>query len=240
MMTRQPRPSWTGKGLFSVMLVLHTTLGYSGQALTLNAHQRLEATIAQHELNRIAVEGDRISQVFGADGQFALESDDESGQIFIKSLNLNSRQPVNITLITEGGLTQDLKLIPRAIEATSLTLKSTALGQALPDNGPGTGSLLAAMRRVVQGQNPDRYALVACSTAPRATSLPITIMPQRCWQSVDSEILCYHLRYDQSGVLDLNEALLAEERDQALLLGTLQLYGPAATTLIVIRQRGEF
>ena len=80
---------------------------------TLNEHLRITAPIAAAELNRISVQGDRIHQIFGAEGKFSVETDNESGQLFLKPLNAAERHALNLTIITENGNTQDLKLLPQ-------------------------------------------------------------------------------------------------------------------------------
>ncbi len=79
--------------------------------------------ISKDQQNRIAVQGERIQQIFGTDGVFDVQSDDEGGQIFLKILDVSTAKPITITIITESGLTQDLKLIPKAIDAQSILLK---------------------------------------------------------------------------------------------------------------------
>ncbi len=85
--------------------------------------QRSVATISKDQQNRIAVQGDRIQQIFGTDGVFDVQSDEEGGQIFLKLLYIGSSKAVTVTIVTESGLTQDLKLIAKDIESQSILLK---------------------------------------------------------------------------------------------------------------------
>ncbi|HQW58290.1 MAG TPA: type-F conjugative transfer system secretin TraK, partial [Gammaproteobacteria bacterium] len=48
---------------------------------------RVIAPIALDALNRIKVVDDRIAQIFGNEDAFSLETDEQSGQIFIKPHN---------------------------------------------------------------------------------------------------------------------------------------------------------
>lgn len=101
------------------------------QTYPLVDQQRTTVTISQTEQNRIAVLNDRIQQVFGADGTFNVESDEEGGQIFLIaaksrfSISDKPLKPMTMTIITEAGLTQDIKLIPQDIEAQSILFKPT-------------------------------------------------------------------------------------------------------------------
>jgi hypothetical protein len=105
------------------------------QTYPLVDHQKTKLEISQTELNRIAVSGDRIQQVFGAEGLFDVQTDDEGGQIFLK-LNRGESKPITVTLITEEGLTQDLKLIPQAIDSQSILFKPSVKGSACDKTMP--------------------------------------------------------------------------------------------------------
>ena len=95
--------------------------------------QSTKVIISKTEQNRIDVLGDRIQQVFGAEGTFDVESDEDGGQIFLitakHGFSLEESpsviKPMTITIITETGLTQDLKLSPKNIEAQSILFKPT-------------------------------------------------------------------------------------------------------------------
>lgn len=95
----------------------------------LNDLQTLEAPISSTDLTRIAVEGDRISHVFGMKGAYILEADEGQGQIFIRPLRSGfaeegtEQKPLHITLTTEGGKTQDLRLMPQDKNPEALILK---------------------------------------------------------------------------------------------------------------------
>ena len=104
-------------------LVLAFEVGAANHRLMLNEEHRLSAPIASHSLNRLVVVGDRIQHLFGEDEAFSLQSDEQSGQVFIKPSLGNGNKPLVLTLITENGLTQDLDLIPGASESSTIILK---------------------------------------------------------------------------------------------------------------------
>ena len=110
----------------------------STQILWMNEQKRLEANIGMEVMNRLAVANDRIVNVFGDEGAFVAQTDDNTGQVFIKSTPENLQKPLSITIITENGATQDLTLNPRRSKATTIILKSTyknkAAAEILPTN----------------------------------------------------------------------------------------------------------
>ena len=81
---------------------------------------RVIAPIALDALNRIKVVDDRIAQIFGNEDAFSLETDEQSGQIFIKPHN---DKPLVISLVTEKEETIDLQLIPDATDAQTIILQ---------------------------------------------------------------------------------------------------------------------
>ena len=96
------------------------------QVLTLNERARLTASIAGDAMNRLAVANDRIVNLFGDEGTFMTQNDEQTGQVFIKPTSDNQQKPLSLTLVTENGLTQDLNLIPDALEPSTVILKSGA------------------------------------------------------------------------------------------------------------------
>jgi hypothetical protein len=86
----------------------------------------LEASIAQDALTRIKVQDDRILHVFGNAGEYVLETDDYQGQIFIRPIPSSDSIPskaISLTLTTEAGYTQDLRLLPKNQAPEALILQ---------------------------------------------------------------------------------------------------------------------
>lgn len=83
----------------------------------------IEAPVSQTGLTRITVKGDRISNVFGVAGEYVMEPDETQGQVFIRPLE-PALNPISLTLTTEGGHTQDLRLVPKNQSPEALILKA--------------------------------------------------------------------------------------------------------------------
>lgn len=154
--------------------ILEFSLGssHASQVLTLSENQRLQIAISSDSMNRIAVTNDRISQVFGDEGTFVSQADENTGQLFIKPSPENGTKPLSITFITENGVTQDLALKPTAKSATTTVFnpkvfstsvvknasKQGAFGSIYPDIEslqkmlPFQEQLLLIMRQLVAGQ----------------------------------------------------------------------------------------
>src|SRR3990167_7156559 len=101
------------KHTFILSLFFLLTLSAVKAALiqTLDESRVIEVPISKEDLTRITVQEDRIRNVFGVTGEYVLETDEDQGQIFIRPTDLE--KPFSLTLTTEKGRTQDLRLIPK-------------------------------------------------------------------------------------------------------------------------------
>jgi type-F conjugative transfer system secretin TraK len=107
-------------------VILFLLLGTAAQSAILeplNNLKVIEVPISQTGLTRITVQEDRISHVFGMRGEYEMEADESSGQVFIRPQE-HVLGPISLTLTTEGGHTQDLRLIPKNQPPEALILKA--------------------------------------------------------------------------------------------------------------------
>lgn len=100
------------------------------QTLIVSEGKRLEVTIAPDVMNRISVVNDRITNIFGDEGTFVTQTEDQTGQVFIKPTVENGSKPISLTIITENGITQDFTLNPTDNTASTIFLKNTNISQA--------------------------------------------------------------------------------------------------------------
>lgn len=113
-----------------VFIIFSLSFVFSLASMNLDSSKRLVAKIGKDSINRISIENDRIAQVFGDAETFELQTEEGTGQIFLKPTQENGTKPLSITLITENGVTQDLKLIPSFSTASSLVLKGSVSQKA--------------------------------------------------------------------------------------------------------------
>jgi type-F conjugative transfer system secretin TraK len=210
-------------------------------------HQKTEFEISQTELNRIAVSGDRIQQVFGAEGLFDVQTDDEGGQIFLR-LNRGESKPITVTLITEEGLTQDLKLIPQAIESQSILFKpyvkepeSHSAEKKIKNT---KAPVLSLMKAMVRNEESDGFTKTACEglsfVAPKIEALANLEMD--CLSTYLGEQIegkRYSLVNRGTTSLPLKEEDFAGPGDLALTLMKSTLHPQETTTLYIISRRPQ-
>lgn len=115
---------------FLTLSLFMTTVANASFLRTLDESQTIEVSISKQGLNRITVKGDRILNVFGIVSEYALEADEVLGHVFIRALpgliSGKSSQPIHLTLTTEKGHTQDLRLVPQDQAPTALILEEDA------------------------------------------------------------------------------------------------------------------
>jgi type-F conjugative transfer system secretin TraK len=83
-------------------------------------NQKVHADVGVHELNRILVENDRITQAFGVAGKFSIETEEQTGQIFVTP---NHTGNMYLNVLTEKGQTIDLALTSLQISPQTIVLK---------------------------------------------------------------------------------------------------------------------
>lgn len=124
--------------------------GFCAQIYALEGEKRISCVISQEHMNRIQIEGDRISAVYGADNAYVMETDEALGQIFFKAVNPAMESgPVYLSLVTEGDVTQDLKLIPSKVEAQTLIFKNQLVDYSQAEIHPPVGMALHLIKEMV-------------------------------------------------------------------------------------------
>ncbi|MBL0941398.1 MAG: type-F conjugative transfer system secretin TraK [Alphaproteobacteria bacterium] len=209
----------------------------------IDQHQ-VNAVISNREINRITVVHDRIRQVFGADGTFSHEVDEEGGQLFIKPLKPQQTKPIHITIVTENGLTQDLKLNLADIDAETIVLRQTETSSS-PSLEPGKNPLiyLEALLQLVQamGRSEDMAGFQKSKEGEKRIYSPHLKTKVRAhykgslWQG-----WVFDLYNTSESSLELKEQDFARSNDLAIALQDHRLNPQGCTRLyIVSRIQGE-
>lgn len=229
------------KLIVAIILFIGTPLtAHAAEIHTLSETTRLNVAISAHEINRISMQGDRIQQVFGADQSFSLETDEQSGQLFIKPLDTASRKAINLSIVTESGLTQDLRLTPQDIDAVSLILKS--VGGKVASGSPTTfkigpspvDELIQLVQQTMQHKLSSIYNTVPCQ--PKDATHLWQYQPKRCWQGPHYRLSHYRLLNAGTTLQMIDTAQLAMAADVAIAVGRPTLKPDTATDLVVISE----
>lgn len=232
-------------------LLFQADVGFALQTHPLVDHHKLEISISTKELNRIAIAGDRILHVVGAEGALDVQSDDDTGQIFVRCLRKDQNNPSVLTIITESGLTQDLKLIPESCEFQSILLRPQAVSNDAEEKlllkSTYTQKLTGLMQAMAAGHRMERYTLSALHKEDRTYPEPLTVTPLVTYQRETDdgnttffEGRIYRLKNEGDEALPLSEQVLALPSDCALALTkhTLQP-GDEGFLFVISKARGS-
>lgn len=165
--------------IFVITGILGCSIGSCAtQTLILSEGKRLEATISPDVMNRITVVNDRITNIFGDEGTFVTQTDDQTGQVFIKPTVENGAKPISLTIITENGVTQDFSLNPIDSAASTILLKNTKSTQS---NNPGANYeyLFSSNNNINLPASKDQYIQIMKQAASGELSLNNKSVPNR-------------------------------------------------------------
>lgn len=119
-----------GKGFFvfffGVFFVLESL---ALKEIHIRNHHQTTLEISKSHPNRFAIKGDRIKELIGGEDSLIIESEEETGQVFLKPKNPQALNPIYITILTENGLTHDLELIPQDKKGESILFYEKAGSQ---------------------------------------------------------------------------------------------------------------
>lgn len=113
------------KGIILALMCM-PALAQAEQRLVIREGGSATANISASSLNRLSVQGDRISTIKGTTGQFHLEKDLSLGQIFIQPSALEDKTPIHIYISTEKGNTYSLTLLSNDMPAENVILVSAS------------------------------------------------------------------------------------------------------------------
>ena len=104
-----------------IILILVVPSVYALQVKESLTQHRLVANISLDAINRIYVEDDRIAEVFGLNEDLVIETDNNTGQIFLRT---KQDKPIDLSIITEKQVTLDLRLLPKNIPGETIVIKT--------------------------------------------------------------------------------------------------------------------
>ena len=171
-MLRKPFPL-----LFLFFLLISPLPAFPAQIFVMNEQERLTGSVSSKDLNRLQVVGERIASVFGSQGAFSLEQEEVRGQVFLK-VHEGAPPRLDVSVVTESGLTQDLVLKVTKGEGQTLLLKpfkksSDTWGETSGDMSPSL-DLIKAM---------------ATSSSEAGYGRKKTLKPVSLWKDVEVTLL---------------------------------------------------
>ena len=146
------------------------------QILEATDHAELTAEIAAHAVNRVALDGDRISRVIQAPSVLTVEHDPVRGDVYLFAhRSVRADEAVTLYLGSERGLTYRLALTVADRDPAQILIRNAAVAVASDERGGsrtfGTkvdvriGELVALIRAVARREPLPGYTIVAAPTA---------------------------------------------------------------------------
>lgn len=90
---------------------------------TIDEKTPLEITFSTTSHNRISVESGSVEKIFGDETVFQVTIDHTTGNAFINMNRPIETNPITLTVVTNGGLIQDLSILAKEIPSEHLILK---------------------------------------------------------------------------------------------------------------------
>jgi len=106
-----------------VGMILTPQICFAAQVKEVREDGEISAFIAQDELSRIKVIGEKIKRIVAIEGDLEILDDKQMGDIYIKTTSSN-KQPKSIFIITEKGMTYKATLLPKKMPAEQIFIKN--------------------------------------------------------------------------------------------------------------------
>lgn len=130
--------------------------------------------LSQREMTRIALDRGRIDAFRYLAGELVVESDDDSGQLFV-TVPEGASKPVNAFLTTSAGHTVTLLLQPTDVPADAIIIRQPA-GMSRDAAEPRSAEHVAAQRSLI--------VALAANEVPRGAELREVATPVLLWKEI--------------------------------------------------------
>ena len=173
-----------GRGIAALGLLLIIHMGFSAtaralQVLEASDHAELVAEISATDVNRIALDGDRVSRVIQSPGGFTVEHDAVRGDLYLypdaaavfapvpdnRSAPAGAPAPVTLYLGTEQGFTYRLSLSVVSRDSAQILIRNAAVAARPVDRlrtvgGDRRGELVSLVLAVARREPVAGYVIV--------------------------------------------------------------------------------
>ena len=221
--------------IFSI-LVLSVFKVQALQTYILKDQQKTGVTVSRTESNRISVQDDRIHQVFGVHEFYAVETDEQGGQVFLKALFPEEVTPFTLTIITEKGLTHDLRIQPQDIEAQSILLKPVKVQKGSVFHSSSQQEILDFIKDLALRSERDTYGFInhqPHDILPRLEGLKVIALVS--YETDDLKGIIFQLKNTNPYDVPLRAKDFALPKDRALAFKNSMLSAFSVTELYVVR-----
>ena len=172
------------------VLLIAATLQFTGMASAsqiriVENNAEIAAVVAAGEPSRVSIEGDRIASVVVDPAGFAIESDEDTGDIYIVPFaGIAINKPINMFITSETGRSYQLFLEPRNIPSEQILIRHAGAipGIIAPqDTAPRREELGRLVRAVITGELLDDYTRSGVASGEPLINHPL-VEPVEVWR----------------------------------------------------------
>lgn len=137
---------------------------FAAQTVAAVDGQTVAVRVSRNDLTRIRVENGRIDRVWGTKASMEVQTDSDSGQVFVRAL---THDPFSLFVKTDKGETYTLLATPMDVPAETLIIRPSAPEGARPSAaGDADAPFVERVKRLVRAmaEGESRYRRVAVGT----------------------------------------------------------------------------
>ncbi len=217
----------------------------SAETLMMDSNSRLSGVISKKGMTRLSIKNDRIEAVYGDSQAFISEADPKSGQLFLRLNPTFEGSNIYVSVISENGQSQDLKLVVKDVPASSIILEEELGIEHTPvvntpyhDHEMDQENLaLVAIKDLARGAGKSCSSTVSNPT-PHHPHLKVELLQSLClpggWHGYT-----FSLTNISKENLVLSEENFWEIDDEAIALTHYSLKPGVSGQLLIVRKTGE-
>lgn len=225
--------------LLTLLLLTLLAIDVAAESLKVTDGQTVAVQASLRELNRIRIDGGKVTHLRGPDDRIQAEADTATGEVYFRMADPAST-PFSLFVSADNGETYTLLVTPRQIPAVTLVLAPTSGASALPAAaGASTDPYTTRIKRLIRSMAMDdkRYHQIPVSQ-PVALNKQWQLILEKRWPGeLEGERYTIRNVSDQSRKLDEREfQWINQQQALAVALEKHWLEPGETTRLLLIRK----
>lgn len=218
----QKRARFIGQLMLGLIVSWSSFSAFSLQSRTVSDNGETSAFVSTTGLTRISMANDRITDVRGPNGRYALQNDNREGAVFVKVVG-EDKTPFTLFIATEKNHNVVLHVTPKAKTPDSIVLNSetgqTREATRWEDQTPYT-DVLTQLLKAMTSQSPlEDYATFAIQNGKRQwVGGMATLKLVSLYNGAHIQGQIYRLTNRTNHVIRFNERLFFHQGDRAIAL----------------------
>lgn len=217
-----------------ILAVCFVNTSYAKQVKVVNDGDEVKVIISLSELNRIKVEGDRISSLKANQGDLEIIEEPKLGEVYIKPLH-NNKEIISLFITTKKGKTYKLSLDSQDISAEQIFITKKPVGQVEVIAKQNPSKILQKFQKDNKGINISKIKPIKQISV---NGYELDLIKSKVEGDYISELLIY--RNEGDFFADLNpEEFLVDRRNQWISIA-IDNQSPSVgetSTIYIVRRR---